>query len=107
MNLDFSPCEGGGIQGAPDASKERFKRLEQQGQVLQNYANVLSEMLLRLRQLCDHPLAATEWLPLWRRRRRAPMSPETTLKLRELEVKCTFRAFVIHHCTVSLLSLCL
>jgi len=41
-------------QGLWNMSKSKFKEYEKSGSLLQNYAHIL-ELLLRLRQSCDHP----------------------------------------------------
>lgn len=72
-----------------DASRERFRRLERENAVLANYANVL-EMLLRLRQLCDHPaLLPNGYLTRpGAQAAVAPISPELRAQLLDLASKC-------------------
>ena len=50
----FSPEEQAFYDALWEQSKSKFNRLVEDGTVLQNYAHIL-ELLLRLRQACDHP----------------------------------------------------
>lgn len=50
----FSPEEQAFYDALWEQSKNKFNRLVEDGTVLQNYAHIL-ELLLRLRQACDHP----------------------------------------------------
>eukprot|EP00026_Physarum_polycephalum_P000815 Phypoly_transcript_00816.p1 GENE.Phypoly_transcript_00816~~Phypoly_transcript_00816.p1 ORF type:complete len:1274 (+),score=280.63 Phypoly_transcript_00816:101-3922(+) len=52
--VDFNEQEKKLYQSMFANSKEKFKELMRRGAVMANYANVLL-MLLRLRQVCDHP----------------------------------------------------
>lgn len=51
------PDEEEFYQNLWNSSKSQFQNLEASGRVLENYAHIL-ELLLRLRQACDHPLLA-------------------------------------------------
>jgi DNA repair protein RAD5 len=54
IELEFTPAEATFYQSLYEYSKGRFEEFMQTGTVLKNYANIL-EMLLHLRQVCDHP----------------------------------------------------
>lgn len=57
--LQFSPEEDAFYQQLWNESKKTFKKMTTEGSVLDNYAHVL-ELLLRLRQACDHPKLVSE-----------------------------------------------
>ena len=54
MELEFSEAEAHFYNSLYDYAKGKFNEFVQSGTVLKNYANIL-EMLLHLRQVCDHP----------------------------------------------------
>jgi SNF2 family DNA or RNA helicase len=54
LELDFSPAEDQFYKSLYSYSKGKFDEFVQSGTVLKNYANIL-EMLLHLRQVCNHP----------------------------------------------------
>lgn len=53
--LDFNPAEQDFYDAIDARSKTKFSEFVAGGSVLSNYANIL-ELLLRLRQACDHPI---------------------------------------------------
>lgn len=57
--LQFSPDEEAFYQQLWDESKKTFKKMATEGSIFQNYTHVL-ELLLRLRQSCDHPQLVAE-----------------------------------------------
>jgi DNA repair protein RAD5 len=54
VELTFTEAEANFYKSLYEYSKGRFEEFVQSGTVLKNYANIL-EMLLHLRQVCDHP----------------------------------------------------
>eukprot|EP01125_Pyxidicula_operculata_P011048 TRINITY_DN360_c9_g1_i1.p1 TRINITY_DN360_c9_g1~~TRINITY_DN360_c9_g1_i1.p1 ORF type:complete len:1084 (-),score=287.94 TRINITY_DN360_c9_g1_i1:89-3340(-) len=56
--LKFSPQEEAFYQNLWNSSKSTFNKLNSEGLLMKNYAHIL-ELLLRLRQSCDHPNLVT------------------------------------------------
>ncbi|KAI5059598.1 hypothetical protein GOP47_0025917 [Adiantum capillus-veneris] len=54
VNCEFSEAERDFYDALYKKSKVKFDKFVEQGRVLHNYASIL-ELLLRLRQCCDHP----------------------------------------------------
>jgi len=59
VELDFTEQERAFYLAVYKRAKAKFQDLFMRGNVLRNYASVLA-ILLRLRQICDHPRLLTE-----------------------------------------------
>eukprot|EP00039_Didymoeca_costata_P003209 m.66023 g.66023 ORF g.66023 m.66023 type:complete len:1105 (-) comp11779_c0_seq2:55-3369(-) len=59
LYLEFSPSEQDFYDAVYSRSKTKFNEYVTAGSILSNYANIL-ELLLRLRQACDHPLVTVK-----------------------------------------------
>ena len=59
VELEFTDQERAFYQAVYKRAKAKFQDLVMRGNVLRNYASVLA-ILLRLRQICDHPRLLTE-----------------------------------------------
>lgn len=59
IKISFKEEEKNFYQTLWNTSKNQFNRLVESGKLLENYAHIL-DLLLRLRQVCDHPLLVSQ-----------------------------------------------